>query len=93
VARDEPDRALVELIIEGATNLAVAAAVLVWGALAVVPLVSLASGWAIVTGALILAAAHRLSRSMPRKTISKAPTTRPSSDARTPRTGSIAPGR
>ena len=49
------------LIIEGVTNLAVAAAVLVWAALAVVPLVSLASGWAIVTGALMLAAAHRLS--------------------------------
>jgi uncharacterized membrane protein HdeD (DUF308 family) len=48
------------LILEGATNLAVAATVLVWAALAVVPLISLASGWAIVTGALMLAAAHRL---------------------------------
>jgi uncharacterized membrane protein HdeD (DUF308 family) len=49
------------LIIEGVTNLAVAAAVLVWAALEVVPLISLASGWAIVTGALMLAAAHWLS--------------------------------
>jgi hypothetical protein len=40
------------LIVEGATNLAVAATVLVWAALAVVPLISLASGWAIVTGPL-----------------------------------------
>ena len=49
------------LILEGATNLAVAATVLVWAALAAVPLISLASGWAIVTGALVLAAAHRRS--------------------------------
>jgi uncharacterized membrane protein HdeD (DUF308 family) len=49
------------LILEGATNLAAAGAVLVWAAIAVVPLLSLASAWAIVTGALMLAAAHRYS--------------------------------
>jgi uncharacterized membrane protein HdeD (DUF308 family) len=49
------------LIVEGVTNLTVAGAVLVWLALAVVPLVHLAAGWAVVTGALLLAAARRLS--------------------------------
>lgn len=49
------------LIVEGGTNLAATAAVLVWAALAVVPLVSLASGWAVISGGLMLAAAHRLS--------------------------------
>ena len=48
------------LIVEGGTNLAAAAAALIWAALAVVPLVSLASGWAVVTGGLMLAAARRL---------------------------------
>jgi uncharacterized membrane protein HdeD (DUF308 family) len=51
------------LIVEGLTNLTVAGAVLVWAAIAVVPLVSLASAWAVVTGALMLAAAHRLAGS------------------------------
>jgi uncharacterized membrane protein HdeD (DUF308 family) len=51
------------LIMEGLTNLTAAGAVLVWAAIAVVPLVSLASAWAVVTGALMLAAAHRLSGS------------------------------
>jgi uncharacterized membrane protein HdeD (DUF308 family) len=51
------------LIVEGLTNLTVAGAVLVWAAIAVVPLVSLASAWAVVTGALMLAAAHRLAAS------------------------------
>jgi uncharacterized membrane protein HdeD (DUF308 family) len=49
------------LVVEGLTNLAVAGGVLVWAAIAVVPLVSLASAWAVVTGALMIAAAHRLS--------------------------------
>jgi uncharacterized membrane protein HdeD (DUF308 family) len=49
------------LIAEGVINLTVAGAVLVWLALAVVPLVHLAAGWAVVTGALLLAAARRLS--------------------------------
>ena len=49
------------LIVEGGTNLAAATAVLVWAALAVVPLVGVASGWAVVSGGLMLAAAHRLS--------------------------------
>jgi uncharacterized membrane protein HdeD (DUF308 family) len=51
------------LILEGATNIAVAAAVLVWQAVAVVPLVEITSAWAVITGALLLAAAHRLSGS------------------------------
>lgn len=49
------------LIVEGLTNLAAAATVLVWAAVAVVPWTNLVSGWAILTGALMLAAAHRLS--------------------------------
>lgn len=48
------------LILEGVTNLTVAAAVLLWQALAVVPIVPLASAWAVVTGALMLATARRL---------------------------------
>jgi uncharacterized membrane protein HdeD (DUF308 family) len=51
------------LMLEGAINLTVAGAVLVWLALAVVPLVPFAAGWALVTGALMLAAALRLSSS------------------------------
>jgi uncharacterized membrane protein HdeD (DUF308 family) len=49
------------LIVEGMTNLAAATAVLIWAGLAVVPLVGWASGWAVVTGGVMLAAAHRLS--------------------------------
>jgi uncharacterized membrane protein HdeD (DUF308 family) len=50
------------LILEGATNLAAAAAVLAWPAIAIAaPFVRLACAWAVVTGALLLAAAHRLS--------------------------------
>jgi uncharacterized membrane protein HdeD (DUF308 family) len=49
------------LILEGSVNLAAAAAVLVWQAVAAVPLVQIASGWAMITGGLLLAAAHRLS--------------------------------
>jgi uncharacterized membrane protein HdeD (DUF308 family) len=51
------------LILEGSVNLAAAAAVLVWQAVAAVPLVQIASGWAMITGGLLLAAAHRLSGS------------------------------
>ena len=59
VPRDERWRLL---ILEGATNLAAAAAVLAWPALAIAaPFVRLACAWAVVTGALLLAAAHRLS--------------------------------
>jgi uncharacterized membrane protein HdeD (DUF308 family) len=50
------------LILEGSVNLAAAAAVLAWQAVAAVPLVQIASGWAMITGGLLLAAAHRLSR-------------------------------
>ena len=50
------------LVLEGATNLAAAAAVLAWPALAIAaPFVRLVCAWAVVTGALLLAAAHRLS--------------------------------
>jgi uncharacterized membrane protein HdeD (DUF308 family) len=49
------------LVLEGATNLAAAAAVLAWPALAIAaPFVRLVCAWAMVTGALLLAAAHRL---------------------------------
>jgi len=48
------------LIAEGATNLAVAGGVLVWPAIAAAPFIHLASAWAIVTGALMLAVARRL---------------------------------
>jgi uncharacterized membrane protein HdeD (DUF308 family) len=51
------------LILEGSVNLGAAAAVLVWQAVAVVPLVQIATAWAVVTGGLLLAAAHRLSTS------------------------------
>jgi uncharacterized membrane protein HdeD (DUF308 family) len=49
------------LIFEGATNPAVAGGVLIWPALAAMAFVSLTSAWAIITGALLLAAARRLS--------------------------------
>lgn len=48
------------MILEGTTNLAVAGVVLIWSALAVVPLVPLVGIWAVATGALMLAAARRL---------------------------------
>jgi uncharacterized membrane protein HdeD (DUF308 family) len=49
------------LILEGSVNLAAAAGVLVWQAVAAVPLVQITTAWAVVTGGLLLAAAHRLS--------------------------------
>jgi uncharacterized membrane protein HdeD (DUF308 family) len=50
------------LVLEGATNLTATAAVLAWPALAIAaPFVRLVCAWAVVTGALLLAAAHRLS--------------------------------
>jgi uncharacterized membrane protein HdeD (DUF308 family) len=51
------------LIIEGVTNILVAGAVLIWSALAVAPFVRLASAWAVVTRASMLAAARRHSGS------------------------------
>lgn len=51
------------LIFEGATNLALVGAVLIWPAMAAVAFVRLTSAWAIVTGALLVAAARRLSPS------------------------------
>jgi uncharacterized membrane protein HdeD (DUF308 family) len=50
------------LILEGATNLTAAAAIIVWPAIAMAPFFQLASAWAVITGALLLAAARRLSR-------------------------------
>jgi uncharacterized membrane protein HdeD (DUF308 family) len=50
------------LVIEGATNIIAASAAFAWPAIALVPFLRLVSAWAIVTGALLLAAAHRLSR-------------------------------
>jgi uncharacterized membrane protein HdeD (DUF308 family) len=47
------------LILEGAMNLAVAA-ILVWPAVVAFPFVNLTAAWAIITGALLFAAAHRL---------------------------------
>lgn len=49
------------MMLTGMTNLTVAAAVLIWQAIAVVPVVPMASAWAVVIGALMLAAATRLS--------------------------------
>jgi hypothetical protein len=49
------------MILEGSVNLAAAAAVLVWQVVAIVPLVQIATIWAMITGGLLLAAAHRLS--------------------------------
>jgi hypothetical protein len=49
------------LILEGSVNLAAAAAVLAWQAVAAVPLVQIASAWSMITGGLLLAAAHRIS--------------------------------
>jgi uncharacterized membrane protein HdeD (DUF308 family) len=48
------------LIYEGAINIAVAGGVLAWQAVAIVPFFRLASIWAVATGAILLAAAHRL---------------------------------
>jgi uncharacterized membrane protein HdeD (DUF308 family) len=48
------------LILEGFTNLMVAGTLLIWYAITIIPLLHLASVWAIVTGALMLAAARRL---------------------------------
>jgi uncharacterized membrane protein HdeD (DUF308 family) len=51
------------LMLEGSVNLAAAVAVLVWQAVAAVALVQIATVWAVITGGLLLAAAHRLSTS------------------------------
>src|SRR3981189_2405330 len=49
------------LVLEGSVNLGVAGVILIWPAIVAVPCLDLASAWAIVTGALMLAAARRLS--------------------------------
>ena len=43
---------------EGSVNLGVAGVILIWPAIVAVPFLDLASAWAIVTGALMLAAAR-----------------------------------
>jgi uncharacterized membrane protein HdeD (DUF308 family) len=50
------------LILEGAMNLTLAGVVLVWPAMAAVAIMHLTSVWAMVTGALLLAGARRLSQ-------------------------------
>jgi uncharacterized membrane protein HdeD (DUF308 family) len=50
-------------IFEGAVKLALAGVVLIWPAMAAVAFVRLTSAWAVITGALLLAAARRLSLS------------------------------
>lgn len=54
------------LVFEGAVNLILAGTVLIWPAMAAAAFVRLVSAWAIVTGALLLAAARRLARSFGR---------------------------
>jgi uncharacterized membrane protein HdeD (DUF308 family) len=49
------------LVLEGAINLALAAAVLIWPAMAAIAFLRLTGAWAIITGALLIAAARRLS--------------------------------
>jgi uncharacterized membrane protein HdeD (DUF308 family) len=49
------------LVLEGAINLGLAGVVAVWPAISAVPFLHLVGAWAIVTGALLLAAARRLS--------------------------------
>jgi len=51
------------LIFEGSVNLLLAGTVLVWPAIAAVAFIRLVSAWALVTGAILLAAARRLTRS------------------------------
>jgi uncharacterized membrane protein HdeD (DUF308 family) len=48
------------LVLEGTFNLILAGAVLIWPAMAAVAFVRLTSAWAVLTGALLLAAARRL---------------------------------
>jgi uncharacterized membrane protein HdeD (DUF308 family) len=49
------------LVLEGAINLGLAGVVVVWPAISAIPFLHLVGAWAIVTGALLLAAARRLS--------------------------------
>jgi uncharacterized membrane protein HdeD (DUF308 family) len=48
------------LVVEGSINLGAAAAVLVWPLVIAAPFVNVTAAWAIVTGALLFAVAHRL---------------------------------
>lgn len=49
------------LMLEGMVNLTVATVLLAWPAIAIAPFTRIASTWAVVTGALLMAAARRLS--------------------------------
>jgi uncharacterized membrane protein HdeD (DUF308 family) len=49
------------VVLEGAINLVLTAAVLIWPAMAAIAFLELTSAWAIITGALLIAAARRLS--------------------------------
>jgi uncharacterized membrane protein HdeD (DUF308 family) len=49
------------LMLEGTVNLAAATVLLAWPAIAVTPFIRITSAWALVTGALLIAAARRLS--------------------------------
>jgi uncharacterized membrane protein HdeD (DUF308 family) len=49
------------LILEGAVNLGLAGGIAVWPAVSAVAFLHIVGAWAVVTGALLLAAAHRLS--------------------------------
>jgi hypothetical protein len=50
-------------MLEGYFNLGAAAVLLAWPAIAITPFIRLTSAWAVVTGALLIAAALRLSPS------------------------------
>jgi uncharacterized membrane protein HdeD (DUF308 family) len=50
------------LMFEGAVNISIAGVILIWPAMAAIAFVQFAAAWAIVTGALMLAAARRLAR-------------------------------
>jgi uncharacterized membrane protein HdeD (DUF308 family) len=62
------------LTVEGTINLAAAAA-LVWPAVVALPLITVASAWAVITGALLLAAARRVAPSYGRWLLLSAGTT------------------
>jgi uncharacterized membrane protein HdeD (DUF308 family) len=60
------------LLLEGAINVGVAGVVLTWPVVALVAFIPLASAWAIITGGLLLAAAHRLSDAPGRRALAGA---------------------
>ena len=60
------------MMLEGATNLLVATAILIWPATAMVAFVHLTSAWAVITGGLLLATARRLPLTLGRTLLSVA---------------------